>query len=86
MPAPKVTKDQEVLLVTAWKDHLPARVVSQARDGTVTLTAEYAGKPITISSSPYDPAGAAPDSWHIESVEGDAATDGGKADEKPPVK
>jgi hypothetical protein len=62
----------EVRLVLAGGKHAAATVKKVGKGNLVDLEAEHNGETVTITSSPHDPDGRKPDSWHA--VPAEAAT------------
>ena len=64
-PAPdRPAVGDAVEVVTARGEHVPAEVIAVRSRGLVDLRLVYLDEEITITSSPYDPGGTMPDSWH----------------------
>jgi hypothetical protein len=68
-PSPKAAKKlvpgDVVNVVSAKGTHLSAQVIAVRSDKRVDLSFEFNGADMTITSSPHDPTGTQPDSWHL---------------------
>ncbi len=65
--APKVSKGTKVNVVTAKGEHVAAEVTNVRKENLVDLVFDFNGEEVTITSSPLDPSGTKPDSWHFAS-------------------
>jgi len=62
--AKRGAKGTSVRVVTAKGEHLPAKVTKVRNNDLLDLIFEHHGQEVIITSSPYDPEGKQPDSWH----------------------
>ena len=67
LPAAKVavSAGDDVRVVTAAKESLPAKVIGVRGFNKVDLEFELNGAVETITSAPFDPTKQRPDSWHL---------------------
>ncbi len=63
---PRVKPGDKIHLVHAKGHHLEGECTKVSKDGNkIDLTAQNGAEEITITSSPHDPTGTKPDSWHV---------------------
>lgn len=63
---PVVKPGTKINLVHAKGHHVPAKVTKVLNGNKVDLEADLGEEtPLVITSSPYDPTGKKPDSWHV---------------------
>jgi hypothetical protein len=62
-------KGEDVMVVTARGEHVPAKIIKRNEDGTIDVEFVYADKEtVLITSSPRDDKREKPDSWHFPSA------------------